>query len=165
MDVPDKYAGACWDMENEFITEGEGSYNDFVLFVSVQNCEELANAISCQNEKEFNRPVAGRIAICAGTLDDEEYRSDRLKDILMHEMFHILLAPMNGRNYINPYNSYLPYREPFIVERRFWKSAEGLFERHFVVSKLPTVVKVVREHFNCPYLLGADLYNDSDSYT
>lgn len=166
LDVPEKYSGTCTHNSKEVYKEGSGSSSDLLLFVSVEQLEELANAIPCHNlpKDQTGRPVVGRIIIDYDIIKNRK-PINQLKNILLHELFHIILYPLVGVDFRDVNNSYDTYKEAtYVFEPRKWISPEGVYDRRAVYLKLPSVVKYVREHFNCPDLTGAELSNTSKSF-
>lgn len=57
LDVPEEYSESCWHNVHKVYKQGRGSDSDLLIFVSVQQLEELANAIYCQSVKTTGRPL------------------------------------------------------------------------------------------------------------
>lgn len=160
LDLPEKYAGMCKIGNSVAYHDSPGIVDaDLVVFISVSNnIKALANAIPCQYEYDFGRPLAGRIIISYDVVKKRK-PMNQLKNILLHELFHIILYPMAGRTFKNPHDNYKNYTDPYIFERRKWKSAVREYERSAVLLTLPTVTAYVQKYFNCPNLKGAELVN------
>lgn len=165
LDVPEQYCEACTHNIQQVYKRGNGSYSDLLLLISVEDISALANAIPCQYEPSTDRPVVGRIIIDYDVIKNRMPVS-RFKNVLLHELFHIILYPMAGPRFRNSKNNYARYNdEAFVYEPQNWTSTNGVFDRKAIYLKLPSVVKYVRNHFNCPDLTGAELANISDGYS
>lgn len=160
--LPD-YANGCGNegVEDLLYKDGKGVDTDLLAFVSLDNCEgsKLADAIYCQRDPQYSRPVAGRIKVCANKIKDYRKTPKKMMQILLHEFFHVLLQPMDAKSYVNEDGSRKQYA--FNKINRKWKSATGEYDRTVVYSTLPKVVEVVREHFNCSDLEGVEMDNSS----
>lgn len=162
LDVPEKYSEQCSVDGKVMYPAGPGSNSDLLLFVTVENLKELANAVPCQHETDYNRRTAGRIVLSSKLLTNR-MPVNRLKNVIMHELYHILMYPLIGDYYRIPGYEIFHYKETYVRVRQPWMTPNGVFEREAVLLTLPSVVDYVRKHFNCPSLLGAELYNWSES--
>lgn len=127
LDVPEEYCEACKYGNDPVYKTGPGADNtDLLLFVSVAKVGEFAIAIHCQKEPSYKRSVVGRILVSNSR---QLMPINRLKNVLLHELFHVILYPLTGIMFRKPYDPYSAYekQEVFIKEDIKWISAHGVY--------------------------------------
>ncbi|XP_028966877.1 leishmanolysin-like peptidase [Galendromus occidentalis] len=186
------YGRNCHTHEEEFDREGGVADADFVLYVSAiegEKCtqgETIAYAVHCQQEAEFDRPIAGHANLCPSTLLPEEQHVRTLLSTVKHEVLHALGFSVSlfaffrddDGNPITPRSNVTgrPDIDEELMVHRWsdrivrsvempWKTTTGMVlkKRNFVVT--PRVVEAVRTHFGCPNLIGAELEDQGDDGT
>ncbi|XP_059085081.1 leishmanolysin-like peptidase [Tigriopus californicus] len=191
--VPEEHLKSCHTCDSfgrdckKVTDEGPGVNNtDFVLYVSAiptKQCGEsigeqastVAYAAHCQQEIEFDRPVAGHTNICPAAIKPDEVQG--LSSTFKHELLHALgfssslfaffrdsrgdpLTPRgsDGKPPINRKLQLRQWSDKIIKEiERTWKVRSGMVTRRVSVMVTPKVVEEVRKHFGCPTLEGAEL--------
>eukprot|EP00095_Tigriopus_kingsejongensis_P010307 maker-scaffold148_size310697-snap-gene-2.12 protein:Tk10307 transcript:maker-scaffold148_size310697-snap-gene-2.12-mRNA-1 annotation:"conserved hypothetical protein" len=191
--VPEDHLKACHTCDSsgrnctKITDDGPGVEDtDFVLYVSAiptpqcgesigEQASTVAYAAHCQQEVEFDRPVAGHTNICPAAIKPGEVHG--LFSTFKHELLHALgfssslfaffrdpngdpLTP-RGSDGKPPINRQLQLRQwssKIIKEiERPWKVKSGTITRKLSVMVTPKVVEEVRRHFDCPTLEGAEL--------
>ncbi|KRZ09895.1 Leishmanolysin-like peptidase [Trichinella zimbabwensis] len=140
----------------------------FVDLKSTASCAKpqhtLAFALSCTPTVNLiNRPTLGYLAICKNSTAIKPWNVRSIRATMIHEMMHVM-AFNDLSLYIitaiinNEYNSNNVEQE--------WKVNDNftlIQEINFIST--PRVLKFVREHFNCPDLIGAQLEDNGGSGT
>ncbi|XP_022659572.1 leishmanolysin-like peptidase isoform X2 [Varroa jacobsoni] len=165
---------------------------DFVLYVSAiegEKCtqgETIAYAVHCQQETDFDRPIAGHANLCPSTLLPDEQHIRTLLSTVKHEVLHALGFSVSlfaffrdddgkplseritatGRPDID--EELMVHRWNDRIVRSVdmpWLTTAGLLtkKRYYVVT--PRVQQAVREHFRCSDLIGAELEDQGDDGT
>uniref|UniRef100_A0A915KAY2 Leishmanolysin-like peptidase n=1 Tax=Romanomermis culicivorax TaxID=13658 RepID=A0A915KAY2_ROMCU len=85
-----------------------------------------------------------------------------MPNILMHELVHIVLHPLSGCNYYDAASDDVQL-DTYSIDKRRWVSAVGTYKREVRLVKLPNVLRLVRQHFNCPTLDGVEVDTTKDT--
>ena len=169
---------------------GPGITNhDFVLYVTAVGTSQCGSAIGgqastvayaahCQQELDFDRPVAGHMNICPKSIVNGTKEIAGLTSTVKHELLHALGFSMslyaffrdeNGRPLTErgpdgkpPINQRLQVRQwsnKVIRQmvRNDWKVRTGRTRRTVHLLVTPRVTEEVRRYFNCSDLEGAEL--------
>ncbi|CAF1298982.1 unnamed protein product [Rotaria sordida] len=159
----------------------------YVSALDTNRCEPidtLATASFCQLEPEQDRPIAGNINVCPWRLrGDRIWRDfDRLVSTIKHEILHTLVfssglfaffrdsngEPFTERDpatrwpkaYDEKLQVYTPSDKVLKqIVRKNWKIRGGLMNKIILMLVTPKVQAIVREHFSCSTLEGAELEN------
>jgi len=168
----------------------EGVNADFILYISSINTEHcnISNTVAfasyCQLESKYNRPVAGYVNICPGSVSSKQSDIHSALATLKHEILHALgfsaglyafFLDSNGNPLTQrdkhtgkpPFNQISNMYEPsdLVVktfQRRNWKISDGFIDRNVTMIVTPKVVDEVRKHFNCNLLEGAELEDQGE---
>ncbi|CAH8581914.1 unnamed protein product [Heterobilharzia americana] len=174
--------------------KGEGVYHaNFILYISslgthrCNTAKVLGYAAHCQLEANTDRPVAGYINFCPGTLSHEY--SDKMRSLFVttHEILHALgFSTSLFAFYRDKHNRPLTPRDPTTLKPAFgwypgkkgqvyqwsdkvvrtvnrtWLSAFGTFQKLAHIVVLPTVVSVARKFFDCSTLDGVELEDEDE---
>lgn len=166
--VPSEHSGPCRQkkadgtFETIYENKGNGAPGDLMIYVAIMDCKpEIANAVSCQRDPQYYRPMAGRIAICYRHVKNYISKPNQYVTVLLHELMHILTAPMSGEYYKHMNGT--QRTDTRIRVDRIWTSISGSFPRQAYLSTLPSVLEVAREHFNCSNLEGVELDNSTSN--
>uniref|UniRef100_A0A0K0E8V4 Leishmanolysin-like peptidase n=1 Tax=Strongyloides stercoralis TaxID=6248 RepID=A0A0K0E8V4_STRER len=166
--------------------EGPGiNDGDFLLYVSVVNsskCENndtIAYAAHCQQEFDYDRPIAGHVNICPKALSTHLNDQEILISTIKHEILHALgfahglfafyryddgtpRTPRNKHNRplsLNKEKGYYDWDENTVktIKRTNWWTPDGPITKnvHMVVTE--RVKNEVQKHFDCNILEGAEL--------
>ncbi|MFH4975951.1 hypothetical protein AB6A40_002660 [Gnathostoma spinigerum] len=166
---------------------------DFILYVSAvasercKSVETVAYAAHCQQEAEFDRPIAGHVNLCPNSLSTEAHDQEVLISTVKHEILHALGfsaglyaffrddngEPRTKRNRygkplsLNVERHFYNWDENTIrtIERKDWWTADGMVSHSVHVMVTPQVQKEVRAHFDCDQLEGAELENQGGDGT
>uniref|UniRef100_A0A0N4ZY23 Leishmanolysin-like peptidase n=1 Tax=Parastrongyloides trichosuri TaxID=131310 RepID=A0A0N4ZY23_PARTI len=167
-------------------TDGVGiNDGDFLLYVSVvssvkcKNNDTIAYAAHCQQEAQFDRPIAGHVNICPKALSTHLHDQEILISTIKHEILHALGfahglfafyrnddgTPRTKRNRhnrplsLNKEKGYFDWDDNTIktIIRNDWWTPTGYIEREINMVVTERVVEEVRKHFDCPILEGAEL--------
>ncbi|CAF3448418.1 unnamed protein product, partial [Rotaria socialis] len=159
----------------------------YVSAIETNRCEPvdtLATASFCQLESDQDRPIAGNINVCPRRLrgDHNSIDFDRLVSTIKHEILHTLVFssglfaffrdsngdPFTERDpatrwpkiYDEKLQVYTPSDKVLQqVVRKNWKTRSGTIDKITTMLVTPKVKAIVREHFGCPTLEGAELEN------
>lgn len=158
--------------------------SDLVLYVSAVNevrCRRgypLVYAAHCQQEEEFDRPIAAFLNFCpySLTVDPALYHSQQA--MVLHELIHAMafseeLFPFFRDEHGRPRSQRTSSGEPAIgMDSRYavdpntlrtiryakWTTIDDVVHTVRVIVT-PNVVREVRAHFNCSEVVGAELEN------
>lgn len=157
--MDEKYSDACYDDNNIAYAQGAGvADTDLVLFITIDNCQYRARGVSCQLEPNFNRPVAGVIVFCLKSLTENPVLGE-WRSMILHELLHIVLYPLNGANYVDDKGN--QRKKTFVKWNQTWKSRKGNFTIETISNSLPSVQRFARQHFKCHTLEGVELLNET----
>lgn len=166
--------------------EGEGVFDaQLVLYVSAKQtarCKKdqtIAYAAHCAQDSKTDRPVAGHANLCPSSISTDAKDLKALIATVKHELTHVLGFsvslfayyrdefgnPLSERDSFSgpiladPKTGYAKWSDRIIkkVTRTGWKTGEGEVDKEVHMIVTPTVVREVREHFNCSTLEGAEL--------
>uniref|UniRef100_A0A914ZU37 Leishmanolysin-like peptidase n=1 Tax=Parascaris univalens TaxID=6257 RepID=A0A914ZU37_PARUN len=166
---------------------------DFLLYVSAvfsercKNADTVAYAAHCQQEADFDRPIAGHVNLCPNALSTQPHDQEVLLSTVKHEILHALgfsaglyafFRDDNGnpRTKRNRYNKpvslnkergYYDWDSNTIktIIREDWWTADGTVSHPIHVMTTPRVRREARAHFNCEQLEGAELENQGGDGT
>ncbi|CAF0990282.1 unnamed protein product [Didymodactylos carnosus] len=174
---------------------GDGIKSEFLLYVSAlqttrcESVDTLATASFCQLEFEKDRPISGNINICPQKLyGDQSINYNGILNTIRHEILHTLAFSSGLFAFFRDQNgNALTERDPLTrwpkvfdeklqvykwdnkVAQQFvrenWKIRGGSMNRTVWLITTPKVKEVVREHFNCSTLEGAELEDQGSSGT
>ncbi|KAA0198737.1 Leishmanolysin peptidase [Fasciolopsis buskii] len=196
IEIPKSHLNRCRSISNgSYVFSGEQgqglSDTDFVLYIAVlpttkcKTSKVLGYASHCQLAARTDRPIAGYINFCPGTLSQKPMDSMRSLFIAKHELLHALgfsnslfamyrdhlgrpLTPRDPKTQLPAFGwsqtgSVYQWSSNVVrtIKRR-WLSAYGNHtkEAHIVVT--PTVVRVARDFFNCSSLDGVELEDQDE---
>ncbi|CAF3862207.1 unnamed protein product, partial [Rotaria sp. Silwood1] len=162
----------------------------YVSVLQTNRCEPidtLATASFCQLERQQDRPIAGNINVCPKRLrgDRNGIDFDRLVSTIKHEILHTwvfssglfaFFRDSNGKPFTERdpatgwpkiYDEKLQIYTPSEnvlkqIVRKNWKTRGGLVDKIILMLVTPRVQAVVREHFRCSTLEGAELENQGN---
>ncbi|ESN92826.1 hypothetical protein HELRODRAFT_69677, partial [Helobdella robusta] len=173
---------------------GKGVNNGhFILYVSAFESERcsfestIAYAAYCRLDASFDRPVAGYVNMCPDEISLKMFDLHQMHFTIKHEILHALgfssglfafyrdkngqpLTPRNPATNKPPYNKKLnryQWSDNVVrsVDRSDWLAAGGYINRTFNYIVTPSVLREVRQHFNCSSLEGAELENQGPAGT
>lgn len=173
---------------------GEGvKDSDFILYVTAHNSkrcegpETLSYAAHCQQEADFDRPIAGNVNLCPNALSVHNHDYEILTSTVKHEILHALGfsvglyaffrdkegKPRTKRNRygrptsLNKQKGYYDWDSNTIttVLREDWWTGEGKVIHPIHMMVTPKVREEARRHFGCDKLEGAELENQGGEGT
>ncbi|CAB3403181.1 unnamed protein product [Caenorhabditis bovis] len=173
---------------------GEGiNEADFVLYVTAietKRCdgpETLAYAAHCQQEADFDRPIAGHVNLCPYALSTHQHDQEILISTVKHEILHALGfsvglyaffrekdgTPRTKRNRygkptsLNKQKGYYDWDSNTIttILREDWWTGTGRIIHPIHMMVTPRVREEARRHFGCDKLEGAELENQGGDGT
>ncbi|CAF1133400.1 unnamed protein product [Adineta ricciae] len=155
-----------------------------------QPVDTLATASFCQLEADRDRPIAGNINVCPRRLKEERnwIDFDWLVSTIKHEILHTLVfssglfaffrnsngEPLTERDpatrwprvYDEQLQVYTPSENVLKnLTRSGWKIRDGTIDKEIWLIVTPKVQAVVRDHFACPTLEGAELEDQGSTGT
>ncbi|XP_064595242.1 leishmanolysin-like peptidase isoform X2 [Liolophura sinensis] len=189
--IPQEHLEACYTCSGSVLCEkkgitGPGVHNtDFILYISAVQSDRchlgstVAYAAHCQLEHALDRPVAGYINICPGTLSTTAHDLHQTISTVKHEILHALgftaglyafyrdplgnpLTPRRGPTNKPIFNETMGvhmWSEKVVkaITRPMWMVASGNIPKQVHLLVTPRVVEETRRHFNCSTLEGAEL--------
>lgn len=166
---------------------------DFVFYVSAMQTEKcnksqtVAYAAHCQQESSLDRPIAGHTNLCPDSISTNRQELENLLSTVKHEILHALgfslslyafyrdkngepltsRSPDTGKPILNETLQTYQWSERVIktFSRPNWFVRSGSVERDVQMIVTPTVVKEVRDYFNCSLLEGAELEDQGEEGT
>ncbi|CAI5446275.1 unnamed protein product [Caenorhabditis angaria] len=173
---------------------GEGVQDsDFVLYVTAiktKRCdgpETLAYAAHCQQEADFDRPIAGHVNLCPYALSTHRHDQEILVSTVKHEILHALGFSVGLYAFFrdeagNPRTKRNRYGKPVVLNREKgyydwdkntidtilrenWWTGEGKVTHPIHMMVTPKVREEARKHFGCQNLEGAELENQGGDGT
>lgn len=177
-----------------YSSEGKGVANtQLLLYVSAKQTarcrkdQTIAYAAHCAQDAKTDRPVAGHANLCPNSISTEPKDLKALIATVKHELTHVLGfsvslfayyrdehgAPLTERDAtpgpipVDPKTSYAKWSDKIIkkVVRSDWVTGEGRVDKEVHLIVTPTVVREVRNHFNCSTLEGAELEDQGSDGT
>uniref|UniRef100_A0A8R1HGL8 Leishmanolysin-like peptidase n=1 Tax=Caenorhabditis japonica TaxID=281687 RepID=A0A8R1HGL8_CAEJA len=167
--------------------------SDFILYVTAHNskrCEgpdTLSYAAHCQQEVDFDRPIAGNVNLCPSALSVHNHDYEILTSTVKHEILHALGfsvglyaffrdkegKPRTKRNRygrptsLNKQKGYYDWDSNTIttVLREDWWTGDGKVVHPIHMMVTPKVREEARRHFGCDKLEGAELENQGGEGT
>lgn len=178
----------------DYSSEGEGVANaQLLLYVSAKQTsrcrrdQTIAYAAHCAQDAKTDRPVAGHANLCPSSISTSPTDLKALIATVKHELTHVLGfsvslfayfrdehgEPLTERDSVpgpipvDPKTGYAKWSDKVIkkIVRTDWVTGEGKVNRGVHVVVTPTVVKEVRNHFNCSTLEGAELEDQGSDGT
>lgn len=178
----------------DYSSEGEGVANaQLLLYVSAKQTsrcrrdQTIAYAAHCAQDAKTDRPVAGHANLCPSSISTSPTDLKALIATVKHELTHVLGfsvslfayfrdehgQPLTERDSVpgpipvDPKTGYAKWSDKVIkkIVRSDWVTGEGKVNRAVYVVVTPTVVKEVRNHFNCSTLEGAELEDQGSDGT
>lgn len=166
---------------------------DFVFYVSAmqtENCKKpltVAYASHCQQESALDRPIAGHANLCPNSISTKRQELEILLSTVKHEILHALgfsislyafyrdkngepltpRSPDTGKPFLNDTLQTYQWSEKIIKTfvRSNWLVKSGYVKREVQMIVTPTVIREVREYFNCSLLEGAELEDQGEEGT
>jgi len=145
---------------------GKGVENsDFYLIVTASvdgaNCNEGGESAQggyCMLDDESGRPIAGFINFCPNSISSDLSAVGSQLDLAVHELLHaIVFEPALFESFRDPLGR--EYENPVVI------STDPTSGNEVRTLTTPKVKEVVRKHFNCDNLKGAELENQGGSGT
>ncbi|KAE9549719.1 hypothetical protein FO519_007071 [Halicephalobus sp. NKZ332] len=174
-------------------SDGPGVHDaDFLLYVSAvdsnrcKNEDTIAYAAHCQQEADFDRPIAGHVNICPSALSTHLHDQEILLSTVKHEILHALGFSAGLYAFFrdkdgNPRTKRNRYNRPVSFNRergyydaddstvktivRDWWTAEGVVSHPVHLMVTERVQEEARKHFGCDLLEGAELENQGGDGT
>lgn len=175
-------------------SEGRGVSNSkLLLYVSAKQtarCKKdqtIAYAAHCAQDVKTDRPVAGHANLCPSSISTDPKDLKALIATVKHELTHVLGfsvslfayyrdasgRPLTERDSspgplpVDPKTGYAKPSEKIIkkIVRTNWLTGEGRVDKEIYMMVTPTVVREVRNHFNCSTLEGAELEDQGSDGT
>lgn len=166
---------------------------DFVFYVSAMQTEKcnksltVAYASHCQQETALDRPIAGHANLCPNSINTKTQELENLLSTVKHEILHALgfslslyafyrdkngepltaRVPDTGKPVLNETLQTYQWSDAVIktFTRPNWLVRSGYVKRNVQMIVTPTVVKEVRDYFNCSLLEGAELEDQGEEGT
>lgn len=175
-------------------SEGKGVSNaQLLLYVSAKQTarckrdQTIAYAAHCAQDSKTDRPVAGHANLCPASISTDAKDLKALIATVKHELTHVLgfsvslfayYRDANGRPLtqrdpspgplpVDPLTGYAKWSDKIIKKfvRTNWLTGEGRVDKEIHMMVTPTVVREVRNHFNCSSLEGAELEDQGSDGT
>ncbi|XP_045207498.1 leishmanolysin-like peptidase isoform X1 [Mercenaria mercenaria] len=190
--VPNSHLRSCeWydSVGNEYHSPQDtmpGVNASFILYVAALSSDKcswqktVAFAAHCQQEQQYDRPVAGYFSICPKSVSTSIHKHEELLYTIKHEILHALGftaglyafyrdrlgRPLTERNRLTgkplvfDKNAGMYMWSDRVVKqysRYAWKLKGQTIEKKVNMIITPNVVREVRNHFNCASLEGGEL--------
>lgn len=170
----------------DYESEGSGVPGaQLLLYVSAKQTarcrkdQTIAYAAHCAQDAKTDRPVAGHANLCPSSISTDPKDLKALIATVKHELTHVLGfsvslfayyrdelgRPLTQRDSnpgpiaVDPVTGYAGWSDRVIRKfvRRGWLTGGGRIDKEVHLIVTPTVVKEVRNYFNCSTLEGAEL--------
>lgn len=175
-------------------SEGKGvAGTQLLLYVSAKQTarcrrdQTIAYAAHCAQDSKMDRPVAGHANLCPNSISTDPKDLKSLIATVKHELTHVLGfsvslfayfrdqygKPLTERDSspglipVDPKTGYAKWSDRVIkkIVRSDWVNGEGVVDKEVHIIVTPTVVREVRNHFNCSTLKGAELEDQGSDGT